>query len=103
MRKRENRANDEKKQRYKSGEETLEKRIYDKLLESSTWFKDKEREKKEKIELVRGEESPDIENREFNEKNKSWKGWRISKRRREKKILRNLQGKIMPRKAYLTF
>ena len=98
IRKRENRANIEKKRRYMSGEEVLEKRIYDKLLESSTWFKDKEKESKEKIESTRGEEIPALENEDFKEKNKSWKGWRISNRRKEKKVLRNLQGKIMPSK-----
>ena len=46
IRKRENR--DGQQRRYKSGEETLQKRIYDKLLESSTWFRGKEKEKTEK-------------------------------------------------------
>ena len=75
IRKRENRAGEKK--RYKTGAETLEKRMNDKLIEASTWFRSKEIEKIEKL----GEESQtSLEN--FKEKTKSWKIWRNIKKRR---------------------
>ena len=91
-RKRENRKGIENKRRYQSGEETLEKRIYNKLIESSTWFREKEKEKVEKGE----KEFIDRENMGEKENSKSWKGWRICKRRKERKILKNLKGIRMP-------
>ena len=57
VRKKMNRENERPLKRYKSGAETLQKRIYDKLLEASTWFREKEIERKEKSELSHDEEN----------------------------------------------
>ena len=91
VRKKENRKGELK--RYKSSGETLESRIQKKLLEASTWFKDREKESCEKSQLKEIDKNHDNEREMFKENNKSWRNWRISKRNGEKRIIKNIQEK----------
>ena len=88
QRKRENRKGENK--RYRSGEETIETRLNKKLLEASTWFKDREKENYEKKERENIENNLDEE--KYKEKNKSWKEWRKFSRREKNRIMKNIKG-----------
>ena len=77
-----------------SGKQTLERRIRDKLIESSTWFKEKEKEREEK---------PNDENIERNEKekqqsketNSNWKILTVRNRKNGRNVIKNITGKHM--------
>ena len=88
IRKRENRKGETK--RYKSSEETLETRLNKKLLEASTWFKEKEKESYEKKERE-SIENKEEESERFKENTRSWKAWRKSKRKGENKVMKNIK------------
>ena len=68
--------------RYRTGEESLPVRLREKLLEVTEWYKRDGERKKEGEEEIEQQES-----KEF--KNKSWKGWRNSrkKHRHKKKVV----------------
>ena len=88
-RKRENRKGETK--RYKSSGETLETRLNKKLLEASTWFKEKEKESYEKKERESIENNQDEERECFKENNKSWKEWRKFKRKGGNRVIKNIR------------